>query len=380
MIAASLAFACSGRAARLRAAGVLPKKEDMRTNHTRQTQQLTRTRSRVVPAFTGAVILLALIVGAIWWFTGRTTAVDDTRAPAQVDANGVPVERADGLPDDTELGVNELRVREFAEVEAFYRDAVGLTVFEESEGEVLLGLDEEAIIRLVQSDEPLPSPQDAGLYHTAILFPDEASLAETLLRTAQAAPELYQGSADHIVSEAFYFADPEGNGVELYVDRSRSEWKWQDGIVEMGSEPLDPNTFIEEHLPQAGSAAGTPLSATVGHVHLKVGDLERARAFYAEMIGFDVVSEAEGALFYSAGGYHHHLATNIWQSAGAGKRTTEVGLGSVTIALPDDASVAAVAARLDRAGVRYDDVDRGIVAADPWGNRLRLVSPGFAAR
>lgn len=321
-----------------------------------------------------AVALVGIIVGAIWWFAGRGTAAESRGAIASVDASGAPVERPDGLPAATALGVNELRVRALDDVEAFYRDAIGLTVLEEAEGDVLLGLGDEPIIRLVQSSDPLPSPQDAGLYHTAILFPDEPSLAATLLRAAQAAPELYQGSADHLVSEAFYFGDPEGNGVEIYVDRPRAEWKWDDGIVEMGSEPLDPSAFIEEHLPGAEASGAAELSATVGHVHLKVGDLERARAFYADTLGFDVVSEAEGALFYSAGGYHHHLATNIWQSAGAGPRSTEVGLGSVTVVLPDDEAVAAVAARLDDAGSSYETVSRGIVAADPWGNRIRLVS------
>ncbi|MBP6684198.1 MAG: VOC family protein [Leucobacter sp.] len=342
----------------------------MSSNATKQQPPAARRSSRLLLAVIGGALLVALIAGAAWWFTSRADAAGSS---AQFDANGVPVERADGLPAETSLGVNELRVRAFDEVAAFYQDAVGLEVLEESAGDMLLGLEKEPLIRLIQSEEPLPSPTDAGLFHTAILFPDEAALAATLLLAAEHAPGLYQGSADHLVSEAFYFGDPEGNGVELYVDRPRAEWQWEDGKVKMDSLPLDPTTFINEHLPEGG-ADEARRAATVGHVHLKVGDLDEARAFYADALGFDVVSEGDGALFYSAGGYHHHLATNTWQSAGAGPRTTEVGLGAVTVALPDAAAVDAVAARLDDADAAYERVERGIVAADPWGNTLRLIA------
>lgn len=336
-----------------------------------QTQTRARTRNRVL-AIIGGILLVALIAGAAWWFTSRAAGAGG--AESQVDANGVPMERADGLPASTAMGVNELRVRAFDEVETFYREAIGLAVLDEAEDDVTLGLGGEPIIRLVRSEEPLPSPTDAGLFHTAILFPDQATLAATLLLAAEHAPELYQGSADHLVSEAFYFGDPEGNGVELYVDRPRAEWQWDNGSVQMDSLPLDPNAFIEEHLEPADSGEGAERAAIVGHVHLKVGDLSQARKFYADTLGFDVVSEDEGALFYSAGGYHHHLATNTWQTAGAGPRSTEVGLGSVTVALPDAAAVDAVSERLERAGVAFDRVERGVVAADPWGNKIRLIA------
>lgn len=284
---------------------------------------------------------------------------------------GAPVERADGLPAETDMGVNELKVRDLDDVQKFYESAVGMEVLDEGQGEVLLGLDRTPLIRLVQSDEPLPQPQDAGLYHTAILYADGATLAETLMRVSQQAPESYQGAADHRVSEAFYFGDPEGNGVELYVDRPRSEWKWNDGKVEMGSDPLDPNQFIEKHL--GSEAAGT---ATVGHVHLKVGDLDAAREFYADTLGFDVVSESDGALFYSAGGYHHHLATNTWMSGGAGPRTTEIGLGSITVTLPEAADVAAVSERITAARLSSTTTPGGLLVDDPWGNTVRIIASG----
>ncbi len=319
-----------------------------------------------------AVVLAAIVGGMIWAvLNGRdsTSANASASVTGSVDAAGVPMERANGLPAATELGVTELKVRNLEDVQAYYQNAVGLDVLDEQADAVTLGMSEVPIMRLERSTEPLPQVSDAGLYHTAILFADEASLAKAVLQTAQLAPGSYQGSADHLVSQAFYFGDPEGNGVELYVDRPREEWKWNDGEVEMGSEPLDPNAFIEEHLDE--DAANT---AVIGHIHLKVGDLERARAFYADTLGFDVVSEAEGALFYSAGGYHHHIATNIWQSAGAGPRSTEVGLGALTVALPTAADVDKVAARVEAAGFKTEAVENGIVVDDPWGNSIRLVT------
>lgn len=139
------------------------------------------------------------------------------------------------------------------------------------------------------------------------------------------APQSYGGSADHAVSLAFYFADPDGNGLELYTDTPREDWVWQDGQVSMGSAPLDPNEFIQTHLGRSATttAAG---GATMGHVHLRVGDLARARAFYADVLGFAVTAESDGALFHAVGGYHHHVATNTWGSAGAGEHPESLGL------------------------------------------------------
>lgn len=342
---------------------------------------MTSPKNTRTPILIGAgVVAIAVIVALVWWLASAATgsaASGEVRGPA-----GAPTERADGLPAQTSLSVNELKVRDLATVRAYYEDAIGLEVMAEEASDVLLGLGDVALVRLTESDDPLPQLQDAGLYHTAILYPDEATLAQTLLKAAQAAPSSFQGSADHRVSLAFYFGDPEGNGIELYVDRPADEWVWVDGKVTMGSEALDPNEFIETHL--GGEARGT---ATMGHVHLKVGDLDEARKFYADALGFDVVSESDGALFYSAGGYHHHLATNTWMSAGSGPRASEVGLGAVTIVLPDTQSVDAVAERALAAGysAQFTDTESsddtsagayGFVTTDPWGNKIRVVTAG----
>lgn len=309
---------------------------------------------------------------AIWWANARSAepaAAPAASASPAVTYDALPAGDVSAqLPDATAMGVVDLRVVNFPNVLAFYRDAVGLTVIEEGENHAVLGFDE-PLIRLEGTTDPLDAMSDAGLYHSAILFADPASLAQALVRIAEVAPQAYQGAADHAVSLAFYFGDPEGNGLELYVDRPREEWVWEDGRVTMGSAALDVNAFVQEHL--GAEAAGT---ATMGHVHLRVGDLADARAFYEGVLGFDVTAESDGALFYSAGGYHHHLATNTWQSQGAGPRSVAAGLGSFTIAVPTLTDVADIAARLDAANITYERTETGIVTADPWANSIRIVT------
>ena len=170
---------------------------------------------------------------------------------------------------------------------------------------------------------------------------------------ANHAPRTFTGSADHLVSEAFYFTDPEGNGLELYRDRPREQWQYPGGQLKMGVLPLDPNAFLSEHLEEGWTlAAGRPdldsgaRDAVVGHVHLQVGDIPTASAFYVDTLGFDVTAQWNGALFIAAGGYHHHLAVNTWRSMGAGPRAVTLGLGEISITVPTTDDVAALAARL----------------------------------
>ncbi|MEB4615970.1 VOC family protein, partial [Leucobacter sp. M11] len=229
------------------------------------------------------------------------------------------------------MGGVELRVANLDLVRGFYEDAVGLDVLDADEDRAVLGADGRALITLEQerADTITPdSPSEAGLFHSAILFPSERDLAATLQRIADTAPERYQGSADHHVSQAFYFGDPEGNGLELYVDRPRDEWTWTGDRVQMGSDPLDPNQFIQQHLGDGDAA-----DAVMGHVHLRVGDTEEAKRFYHGVLGFDVTAEEPDALFLSAGGYHHHLAANSWNSRGAGVRADGLGLIRFTVQL-----------------------------------------------
>lgn len=287
------------------------------------------------------------------------------------------------LPDATRMGRVSLDVADLPAQTAFYRDVLLLDVLAENGPEVQLGRGGETLVTLRhRPDLPKGERRSAGLFHTAILHPDEASLAATLASVAVSTPTLYTGSGDHLVSKAFYLDDPEGNGIELYWDRPRSEWSWQSGRVVMDALYIDPQAFINDHLSDAarnhlstdpdrrGALSG--MNGTVGHVHLKVGDAELAKRFYVDLLGFELTAEWHGAVFVAAGGYHHHMAMNTWRSAGAGLRAPALGLGRVDIKLPGDTDVAQVAARLRSVGTQVRDSGASVEVDDPWGNVVRL--------
>lgn len=315
-----------------------------------------------------AVIIVAGTI-AIWWaVAAQNKAADDAGSQTAVETGAPEASVSSGvLPTETRMGVVSIAARDLGALTAYYRDVIGLDVLEESAGIAVLGIDA-PLIRLEQTDAAADDPRSAGLYHSAILFQDAASLAQTLVTVAEQAPHTFQGSSDHAVSLAFYLGDPEGNGIELYIDRPRDEWVWKDGKVVMGSAPLDPNAFIQENL--EGDASG---AASIGHVHLRVGDLDAARAFYSDILGFDITAESDGAVFYSAGGYHHHLATNTWQSDGAGMRPDAAGLRAITVAVPEASDLDALAQRLTDADIAHEARDGIVVTADPWGNAVRFV-------
>jgi len=232
----------------------------------------------------------------------------------------------------------------------------------------VLGRDGRPLVVLVHTPGlPAPRRGQAGLFHTALLFPDRAALAAAVAGAAQHPRSRYVGSADHLVSQAFYFTDPEGNGIELYWDRPRSLWTWHAGRVQMATDPLDPNAFLQEHL-----AAEAASGATVGHVHLKVGDIATARRFYVETLGFDVTADLGSALFFSAGGYHHHMAVNTWESAGTGARAATIGLGQVSIVVPTAGDVEALADRLREESVDHRSDGRTVRFEDPWKTLLEV--------
>lgn len=295
--------------------------------------------------------------------------------------------RTDGISPDVSMSAVTLHVGDLDRMTAFYRDAVGLQVLAGQGGRddvVTLGRGATPIVVLHRTPGlPAPRPREAGLFHTAILFDDAAGLAAAVASVARHAAHSFTGSADHLVSEAFYFDDPEGNGLELYRDRPREQWQYPGGQLKMGSLPLDPNAFLDKHLePGWTLAAGRPSidadasDAVVGHVHLQVGDLPRARAFYVDTLGFDVTAQWHGALFIAAGGYHHHLAVNTWRSMGAGPRAVTLGLGEVSIAVPTKDDVAALAARLRSHAVAAADDGAELRFEDPWRNVIRVAASG----
>lgn len=270
----------------------------------------------------------------------------------------------------TSMGAVTLLVGDLDAQTAFYRDVITLQVIAAEGDTVTLGRGGRALV-ILRHEPSLrhAAAGSAGLFHTAILFESQAALAAALHAVALRAPHTFTGSADHLVSQAFYLTDPEGNGIELYWDRDRTEWSWTHGQVEMDTLYLDPNAFLREHLTEAPSAVAE--AATIGHVHLSVGDTASARAFYVDALGFDVTAAlGNQALFVSAGGYHHHMAMNVWNSRGAGPRMPALGLGRVDLTLPDADGLGELGERLHHHGIRTRDDGRTLRFADPWNNEL----------
>lgn len=286
------------------------------------------------------------------------------------------------LHPDTGMDAVTLLVGDLEAMASFYRDALILDeVGESASGREVtreLGRGGVPLIRLVSRPElPVGNPRSAGLFHTAFLFADAAGLAAAVHRTSLHPASRFAGSSDHLVSEAFYFSDPEGNGIELYTDRPRASWRrTAEGEVSMDTVWLDPQAYLRTHLTAQALNAGSALAATIGHVHLQVGSTQQARRFYVDTLGFEVtVSSYPGALFASAGGYHHHLGFNTWNSRGAGPRAVSLGLGTLAITVPRREDLDALAVRLTAAGLGFADDGRSVSVDDPWGTEVTLSLP-----
>jgi catechol 2,3-dioxygenase len=279
------------------------------------------------------------------------------------------------LPADVRLGMVRLQVADLDRSTKYYARVLGLCVLESgSEGATLAAQgDETPLVELKELRGAIPVPRRGrlGLYHFALLLPDRASLGRFVAHLAALGE--HAGSADHLVSEALYLTDPDGLGIEVYADRPRSSWRMQGRALAMATDPLDLDDLVRAAGVQPWT--GAPPGTRMGHVHLHVGDLESASAFYHTGLGLDrVVLSLPGALFMSAGGYHHHLGTNTW-AAGAPVATEEdARLLEWTLQLPEPADVEAAARSLTTSGylVRHDP--GGAVAADPWGTNVRLAA------
>lgn len=276
----------------------------------------------------------------------------------------------------TRMGAVTLLVADLDRMTAYYRDAVTLTVLEQAAGRSVLGRGTTPIVILEHAPElKHASPNSAGLFHTAVLFETEADLATAVYSTATRYPNTFTGSSDHLVSKAFYFDDPEGNGVELYWDRDRTQWSWTHGRVEMTTLYLDPNDFLRSSLDETAVRTAAERPASIGHVHLSVGRIDAAREFYVNELGFETTAEVgNSALFVSAGKYHHHMAMNTWKSGGAGPRTPGLGLGLVRIILPGEDDLGALGERLDHFRVKTADDGRTLRFNDPWANTIEVTT------
>jgi catechol 2,3-dioxygenase len=280
----------------------------------------------------------------------------------------------DLLSAELQMGTVMLKVGDMSLMSKYYQTALGLDVIAEADGGQYLGRGATPLVHLQPAGGlHIPGRGEAGLFHTALLFDDQASLAATVASAAQYNRQAFAGSADHLVSEAFYFTDPEGNGIELYWDRPRTEWSWDGTNVVMDSLALPPQRYLTEHLTEESVTGQRKATAGVGHVHLQVGDVTSAEQFYVGALGFEKTAGWHGqALFVSAGGYHHHMAMNVWNSRGAGPRKDTLGLGEVLIELPGTDDVGALAERLAHHGIAVANTGAQILFEDPWKNRIRV--------
>lgn len=289
------------------------------------------------------------------------------------------------LPAGTRLGPVRLQVADLARSLPFYVEILGFRVVASDAGQATLAAhaDDRVLVELVERRGVRPAGRGLlGLYHFAILLPDRASLGRFVRHLSESRTPA--GAGDHLVSEAFYLTDPDGLGIEVYADRPRHTWNRLGRELMLATDPVDVRGLVAEagEVPWSGMPAGT----VIGHVHLHVGSIEQAQAFYSEALGFDRMTwRYPGALFLGADGYHHHLGTNTWAGAGARPPAdTDARLLEWTIELPRATDVAAVSQSLSDAGYPVEwagDGDGVAVAQDPWGTRVRwrAASAGVSA-
>ncbi len=267
-----------------------------------------------------------------------------------------------------------LVVGDLAKVSDFYRQIIGLKVLEKGPSGEVLGAGGQPLLTLSTGNNVARAPRNAaGLFHTAFLVPNRQELAHWLAHAAHNNVRL-DGASDHLVSEAIYLSDPEGNGIEIYRDRTPEEWTYQqDGTIAMATERLNLQA-LHEMAPKenwGGMADGT----AVGHIHLQVGDIPEADAFYRDVLGLKVMARYPGASFFATGGYHHHIAANIWNSRGAGVRQDNMtGLSDYSVVFNDKETLDTALAALDRQEIAATKTAEGWSLKDPWGIGLTLAA------
>ena len=273
---------------------------------------------------------------------------------------------------DTQMGAVELSVADLDRTLDYWQREIGLRVLERDQGRASLGTDTE-VLRVVEEPGAQPDTGHTGLYHVALLVPDRPSLARWFAHAARDRVGL-TGLSDHAVSEAIYLRDPDHHGIEIYADRPRELWEGKVG-EQLTTIPLDVDNLLAElDDPAAEPFEGLPDGTIVGHTHLRVADVPSTIEFYRDVIGFPLMAALRDmAAFHGAGGYHHHIGANIWESAGA--RPAPAGTATLrhaTILVPDAAERDRVAARVADAGQEPEQRDEGVLVRDPSGNALLL--------
>lgn len=289
------------------------------------------------------------------------------------------------LPAATQIGHAHLQVSDLERALVFYRDEVGFKEINCSGESAILSATGHSPAHLaltaLSHAKPKP-PRTTGLYHVAIRLPHRRALARVLRRLLEHGWP-FQGFSDHGVSEALYLPDADGNGIELYADRPREQWQWHDNAVVMFTEPLDVDDLLRQADHEPAQDYEIHPQADIGHVHLHVADLQKAEAFYHGVLGLEVTQRSyPGALFLSAGGYHHHLGLNIWAGKGAPPPPPEaVGLLSFSIRIPDQQTFERLAHRLQSAGLPFEDKSAimnhpELLIRDQDGNTIEIVVEG----
>jgi catechol 2,3-dioxygenase len=280
---------------------------------------------------------------------------------------------------DTTVGPVVLTVADLDRSEKFYREVLGFKPLRRKGDCLSLTADGKTPLLELRGNPAAPARprHTTGLYHFAVLTPSRLDLARSLRRLIDVGYPL-QGGTDHLVSEAIYLADPDGNGIEIYRDRPREGWEMLGGEIHMESAPLDFDAILGELKGQPNNGEGLAADTRIGHIHLNVADLEQTEAFYHGVLGFDVMMRrATGALFVSAGGYHHHLGLNIWDGAGAPPPPAgSIGLRHYAIVLPDERELGAVAGRVKEVGFAAEKVNEGFMVRDPAQNVILLTQRG----
>ena len=279
------------------------------------------------------------------------------------------------LPNTMRLGAAHLTVADLDRSVAWYQRSLGLRVHALDIAHAELGDGQETVVVLHEDPQARPAGRDAGLYHYALLYPTREELARAAVRLTQTRTQI-QGASDHRTHEAIYLPDADGNGIELAWDRDRDAWPVGLGY-DRGPGPLDFQDLLETVAGEAPSSLVAD-GLRMGHLHLHVGDIDQALAFYRDALGFEVQANLGTAAFVSVGGYHHHLGINIWNGRGVdGPPPHTVGLRRWTIQLSREADVSGVRERLERAGQPVETVDGGFEVRDPWNSAVAFVSePG----
>lgn len=275
---------------------------------------------------------------------------------------------------DTRLGYVHLTVRDLKRSIAFYQNILGFKLHRQDGDTAHLGAGGEDLLVVTENPSALAVRRATGLYHFAILVPSRVNLAQVLKNIVTTETPV-QGFSDHLVSEAIYLADLDGNGIEVYRDRPRAEWYDAQGNFRMGTDPLDLSSLLGELNGNAKTWTGLDPKTVLGHMHLQIADVRRDEAFYRDVLGFDVMVNMGSASFVSAGGYHHHIGMNIWNSAGAPPPPPDaVGLRYFTVHVPSHDELGKTLDRVRAAGVSVDETETGLLVRDPSQNGVVLTT------